>query len=147
MDDLLPKGLPRLALNPDPKTAEDFAILWKSSGGTAISCPEGNFRIYLGGTPWHPWNRSAAKSFASKYIEHRNWDEIKTRPMVEEAFQTRMRGLVQDYRNSLKTPSERELLRVAVNKYQRQYYVSPNYLFHIDGTQVLCSSSTGVFLF
>ncbi|THU86933.1 hypothetical protein K435DRAFT_867780 [Dendrothele bispora CBS 962.96] len=63
---LLPHG--ELHFDPSDIEATAFAQRWDPNVDGINSCDRERFRIYLGGTPTHPWNQSAARIFADILI-------------------------------------------------------------------------------
>ncbi|THU88936.1 hypothetical protein K435DRAFT_865819 [Dendrothele bispora CBS 962.96] len=82
----------------DPRHSE--AQAWAEKEDNDVECCDaGHFRIFLGSSPRHPWNRSAARVFADTIIadESTPFTEDDRRTLIS-GFFVRVRSLVTKYR-------------------------------------------------
>ncbi|KAK7436349.1 hypothetical protein VKT23_019197 [Stygiomarasmius scandens] len=86
----------------DPGPEEANAWVEMSSGNLENECcNKDRFRIYLGGVPSHPWNKSAARVFADILIEDEETSySAEDRQVLERAFMVRITSLVKQYREA-----------------------------------------------
>ena len=127
--------------------SDAFAASWNLDNGLSCRpcCGPDYFRFDLTGKPRSPWNKSAARVFATDsitthHVSTRSFDDIM------EAFFVRIKTLQAQYRLQLKGPATLILSRAQRRREYRKYSVSIYESLFMILASVVFSFSSGAYL-